>query len=226
MINKCTIETTKRNRVKGKNGPTRKEMKAYGIVDSNIPEKVIQAILSIANNYTGNDLGGDNYQISQHCDIKTTFTSSSTYSQILLQQLPCHLSSNKYSQIDEKNYLEWREDIKDIAIIKTYLNEKFKKPYRTRISVMEGGNELNYHIDTDTSVLCRIQIPVKISNSKFQWKIKEKEISLSMKRGNAYFINTGWLHRVINPGKSNRIVLIFGIDYYNIPYKETLLKIE
>ena len=44
-----------------------------------------------------------------------------------------------------------------------------------------------------------------------------------MKLGEAYFVNTGWLHRVINPSNNIRIVLIFGIDYNNLPNKESLL---
>ena len=88
---------------------------------------------------------------------------------------------------------------------------------------MHGGNELNYHIDTDTSVLCRVQIPVQTEGSLFQWKTKSDEVSLNMKLGEAYFVNTGWLHRVINPSNNIRIVLIFGIDYNNLPNKESLL---
>ena len=87
---------------------------------------------------------------------------------------------------------------------------------------MHGGNELNYHIDTDTSVLCRVQIPAQTTGSLFQWKTKTEEVSLEMQPGNAYFVNTGWLHRVINPTDDIRIVLLFGIDYNNLPNKEDL----
>ena len=44
-----------------------------------------------------------------------------------------------------------------------------------------------------------------------------------MKLGEAYFVNTGWLHRVINPTDSIRIVLLFGVDYKNISGKGELL---
>ncbi len=88
---------------------------------------------------------------------------------------------------------------------------------------MHGGKELNHHIDTDTSVLCRVQIPAETTGSLFQWKTKTEEVSLDMQLGEAYFVNTGWLHRVINPADSTRIVLIFGIDYDNISNKKELL---
>ena len=107
-------------------------------------------------------------------------------------------------------------------LIKEYLHSTFKTPYRARISVMHGGNELNYHIDTDTSVLCRVQIPVITEGSLFQWKTKKEQVDLDMKPGCAYFVNTGWLHRVINKSNNVRIVLIFGVDYANIPNKESI----
>jgi oxalate decarboxylase/phosphoglucose isomerase-like protein (cupin superfamily) len=183
-----------------------------------VPQEVLDEILEIANNYAGNDLGGDNYQISQHCDVKTAFTASETYSQILLQQL----DEGADNEVDETNYNNWRDDLSTSAIQK-YLSDTFKAPYRARISVMHGGNELNYHIDTDTSVLCRVQIPVQTKGSLFQWKTKKEEVSLDMQAGCTYFVNTGWLHRVTNDSDNTRIVLIFGVDYNNIPNKEQLL---
>ena len=72
-------------------------------------------------------------------------------------------------------------------------------------------------------MLCRVQIPVKTEGSLFQWKTKTEEVSLDMQQGHSYFVNTGWLHRVTNDSNNTRIVLIFGVDYDNIPNKETLL---
>ena len=217
MTERCLIKSSKRSRVKG-TGPRRHEMLTHGTVSSDVPQEVIDEILQIANTYNENDLRGDNYQISQHCDVDEAFTSSTTYRQILLQEL----NDDTDDEIDEKNYIRWRSDITTNRI-QEYLNHAFKTPYRARISVMHGGNELNYHIDTDTSVLCRVQIPVQTEGSLFQWKTKTDEVSLDMQLGKAYFVNTGWLHRVINSSNNIRIVLIFGVDYNNIPNKETLL---
>jgi len=215
MTSTCLIKTSRRSRVKG-TGPRRHELLTHGTVTNNVPQAVIDEILQIATSYTGNDLGGDNYQLSQHCDVKNVFTSSETYKQIVLQECTAE------NTIDETNYLHWRNDIRTTAI-ENYLTTVFVKPYRARISVMHGSNELNYHIDTDTSVLCRVQIPAQTTGSLFQWKTKTEEVSLDMKLGEAYFVNTGWLHRVINPTDSIRIVLLFGIEYENLPNKEELL---
>lgn len=215
MTKPCLIKNSRRSRVKG-TGPRRHEMLTHGTVANNVPQAVIDEILQIANSYTGNDLGGDNYQLSQHCDVKNVFTSSETYKQIILQECTSE------NTIDETNYMYWRNDISTTAI-ESYLTTAFVKPYRARISVMHGGNELNYHIDTDTSVLCRVQIPAQTTGSLFQWKTKTEEVSLDMQLGEAYFVNTGWLHRVINPTDSIRVVLLFGIDYENLPNKESLM---
>ena len=72
-------------------------------------------------------------------------------------------------------------------------------------------------------VLCRVQVPVQTKGSLFQWKTKSEEISLDMHKGKSYFVNTGWLHRVTNDSENIRIVLIFGVDYDNLPNKESLL---
>ncbi len=216
MADSCVIKATRKRRVSGNNGPRRHEMLTHGTVANNVPQAVIDEILHIATSYTGNDLGGDNYQLSQHCDVKNVFTSSETYKQIILQECTAE------DTIDETNYMHWRNDISTTAI-ENYLATAFVKPYRARISVMHGGNELNYHIDTDTSVLCRVQIPAQTTGSLFQWKTKTEEVSLTMKLGEAYFVNTGWLHRVINPTDSIRVVLLFGVDYKNISGKGELL---
>lgn len=216
MADSCVIKATRKRRVSGNNGPRRHEMLTHGTVANNVPQAVIDEILHIATSYTGNDLGGDNYQLSQHCDVKNVFTSSETYKQIILQECTAE------DTIDETNYMHWRNDISTTAI-ENYLTTAFVKPYRARISVMHGGNELNYHIDTDTSVLCRVQIPAQTTGSLFQWKTKTEEVSLTMKLGEAYFVNTGWLHRVINPTDSIRVVLLFGVDYENISGKGELL---
>lgn len=221
MTDKCIIKETRRSRVHGNNGPKRNQMVEFGTIANNVPQEVIDEIMHIAEHYQGDDLRGDNYQISQHCNVNEAFTASQTYKQILLQELKGD-EDGVLDEIDETNYVRWREDVK-VDAIKKYLHDNFTQPYRARISVMHGGNELNYHIDTDTSVLCRAQIAAKTEGSLFQWKTKKGEVELDMKPGEVYFVNTGWLHRVVNGSDNIRVVLIFGIDYDNIPEKENLL---
>lgn len=212
----CLIKATKRNRVVGHNGPRRNELKTFFMIDDNVPDGVINEIIHIVETYHNNDLGSDNYQISQHCDLTTAFQTTGGYRQLILQK--CNDTDDI---IDEKNYIYWRDDI-DCLNIKKYLLDTFGSCYRARISVMPPGHDLEWHIDTDTSVLCRAQI-VATPGSRFEFKTKTGEESNYMNDHHLYFINTGWTHRVINPTTSDRIVLIVGIDYDVIPNKEGLL---
>ena len=212
---KCLIEDTKKRRVIGTNGPRRHELKPFSNIDSSVPQTVVDEILSIASNYTENDLGGDSYQISQHCNLETAFKATGEYRQILLQQ------SEGNDIIDETGYSKWRTDI-DSFKIQEYFSKTFGKTYRARISVMPPGHDLNWHIDTDTSVLCRVQIAAQTEGSEFQFKTKEGKSKLIMKPGNAYFVNTGWTHRVINTDDYLRIVLIAGVMFDDIPNNDSI----
>jgi len=220
MADNCLIAKTKKRRVAGNNGPRRNQLTEYGIIATDVPQEVLDEIMSIATTYETNDLRGDNYQISQHCNVDDAFTSSLSYKQILLQQLADN-TNDEIDEVDETNYTKWRDDL-HCPNVQKYLETKFIKPYRTRISVMPPGNDLNWHIDTDTSVLCRAQIPVVTQGSKFQWKTKQGQSEVEMTTGNVYFVNTGWLHRVVNESENVRIVLIFGVDYDNIPDKQAI----
>lgn len=217
MDKNYAINISPRTRVLGKNGPRRHELTCFGTIDSSVPKHVIDKILELSNNYSQNDLGADNYQISQHCDLTTAFKANGNYRQILLQEI----ESGSQDVVEETNYTKWRNDI-DISFIREYLESKFTKVYRSRISIMPPGHELNWHIDTDTSVLCRLQIPAQSKNSEFQFRTRTNSYTLSMSPQNAYFINTGWLHRVVNNSNETRIVLIAGIAFDDIPNKETL----
>ena len=86
-------------------------MQTHGQVTDDKPT-VLDEILEIANNYTGNDLGGDNYQHPNTVMLKVHLLPSETYSQILLQQL----DEGADSEIDETNYNSWRDDLKTTAI--------------------------------------------------------------------------------------------------------------
>ena len=88
-------------------------MQTHGQVTDDVPQAVLDEILEIANNYTGNDLGGDTIiQIPNTVMLKVHLLPSETYSQILLQQL----DEGADSEIDETNYNSWRDDLKTTAI--------------------------------------------------------------------------------------------------------------
>lgn len=196
-MTKCLIEKTKRTRVVGSNGPRRHEMKTFAKIGE-VSDELVTTLNAIADARTGNDLGADNYNISQLCNVEEVFAPKSFYRQILLQEKNC-----KGDQVDEHVYTEYNEDV-SIPF--------FKQIYRLRISEMKGEREMNWHIDQDTSVICRAQLCLNDNDSVFQFKRKGKIEEFSMKPGEVWFINTGWNHRVVTNTKLRRSA-IFGFDY-------------
>jgi quercetin dioxygenase-like cupin family protein len=217
----CPIKSTQRQRVLSSHGPRRTEVTECVSVDNNVTPKFIDAIKNITNTYVADDLGGDLYKISKTCESVESFKgdADSNYRQIVLQKLP----EGKGVEMDETLYTEWRDDI-DCTEIKKYFDNLYGegKYYRARISVMAPGHELNWHIDTDTSILCRTQTIVQSFDSYFEAKNRQGVQSYKLEEGNTYFINQGWPHRVVNNDKW-RIVVIAGVYFKDIPGNEKVL---
>jgi hypothetical protein len=89
------------------------------------------------------------------------------------------------------------------------------------MSEMKGGHELNWHIDADTSVICRAQICLSAHDSVLEFKDKEGIHQLQMEVGDIYFINTGWQHRVVN-GDQLRRTAIFGFHFDDLKNNDLL----
>lgn len=217
----CPIKSTQRQRVLSSHGPRRTEVTECISVDNNVTPEFINAIKNITNTYVADDLGGDLYKISKTCESVESFKQGvdSNYRQIVLQKLP----DGKGVEMDETLYTEWRDDI-DCTEIKKYFDNLYGegKYYRARISVMAPGHELNWHIDTDTSILCRTQTIVQSFDSYFEAKNRQGVQSYKLEEGNTYFINQGWPHRVVNNDKW-RIVVIAGVYFKDIPGNERVL---
>lgn len=191
----CLIENTKRQRVRGA-GPRRDELVTFaklGVVSDDVVDKLNE----IADRRSGNDLGSDAYNISQHCDVNNVFIDTG-YRQILIQERQLDVDT-----ADEHLYTEYNEDV-NVPF--------FNQIYRLRISEMAPGHEMNWHIDTDTSVMCRAQICLNDNDSIFQFKRRGGIEQFTMKKGEMWFINTGWLHRVVSKDLIRRSA-IFGFDH-------------
>jgi len=83
------------------------------------------------------------------------------------------------------------------------------------MSEMQGDHELNWHIDADTSVICRAQICLSNSDSVLEFRDKKGIHKLVMQKGDVWFINTGWNHRVVN-GNNIRRSAILGFHYNDL----------
>jgi len=202
-----------RERVRGNNGPRRHEVVTFKKI-SDVPSSVIDEIRKIALNYQGNDLVDSRHPISVNSKIAQSFKSERGYKQILLQK---HTGDES---IEESQYTEWFDDLETKEIQK-FLTETFGKVFRARISITPPGEELPWHIDTDTSKMCRIQICVQDKESYFEFNVRGTETSNRMKEGELYFINTGWTHRIRNVSDSDRIVLLAGVYFNDVPDSES-----
>jgi hypothetical protein len=200
---KCLIEQTKRTRVRGE-GPRRHELPVFKKVGDLSP-LALEELKQILYDNQQNDIGGDNYGISQNCNYEEVFNVKDQYRQVLLQQKV----EGDESQVDEHAYVEW---VDPPLFTLMDLEKYFKHVYRFRLAEMQPGHELNWHIDADTSVICRAQICLEGMDSSLQFKTKDGEYKLTMFPGEIWFINTGWPHRAV-AGDTPKRSAIFGFDY-------------
>lgn len=196
-----------RKHVKGSAGPRRHELPTFTKLDYNVPERVMRQAREIAHGGAESDLGTENYKISMDCPV--TDMVPTDYKLVLLQtQAP------ESDQDGEVNYTEWKDGT---AEIRDYLESMFGTVYQTRITVTPPSGEITWHIDLNTSIICRVQIGVDMVNSEFQFKRRGEVESLWIADGETWFLNTGWRHRVLNHSATeSRIVIITEVLYEDL----------
>lgn len=204
-MTECLIQKSKRTRVGG-TGPRRNKLLTMCKL-GDAPIRVVDELNYILDTHSGNDIGGDNYGISQNCDYEDVFNVQDKYRQILLQKK----QESAEDDVNEYLYTKWDPSHSTRYTI-PFLNTLFKNVYRFRMSEMKGDHELNWHIDADTSVICRAQICLSNSDSVLEFRDKQGIHKLVMQKGDVWFINTGWNHRVVN-GDNIRRSAILGFHY-------------
>ncbi len=202
-------EKQKRTRVRG-SGPHRAELPNFKFLGQ-LPQTIIDEALELIQNYNGNDLGSDRYKISSACPLieKT----GEHYRQMLIQRCKAGLDPNQ-----EESYTEWIAEAQGTELKKILLKE-FPHLYRLRVAVLHPGEVLDWHIDTDTSVSCRVSISCNKVQSAFEISRRGEVESCFFKPGEIWFTNTGWNHRVKNNDEKPRINLIFGIKHEHLAAK-------
>jgi len=223
MADDCLIQQTKRSRVNG-SGPKRTELKTFYKIGS-MPKRVLKELNYILDTNTSNDIGGDDYAISQNCDYEEVFNVQDKYRQILLQktgELDPNVTNEYMYNIWDGNY-QLRYTRVELDKIFKRLRPSMPRIYRFRMSEMGDGHELNWHIDQDTSVICRAQICLNENDSVLEFKDRQGIHKLKMKPGEVWFINTGWNHRVV-AGNDIRRSAIFGFHFNDLIEKDILYK--
>jgi len=213
------LEAAKRTRVKG-TGPRRDKLVTYKRLGY-APPYVVKELNRILDTHTHNDIGGDNYNITNTTDYDKSFGISKTnnsYRQILLQK---NALIDKDS-VDEYTYNEWDAGY-NLRYTRPFLDKYFSNTVRFRLSEMVGHHEIKWHIDTDTSVACRAQICLGTNDSVFQFKDRSGIHELKMRPGEMWFINTGWNHRVIS-GTTLRRTAVFSFHFDDVIEKTILYK--
>jgi hypothetical protein len=200
------IPQTKRSRVRG-TGPRRDKLPVFKKI-GDLSELAVEELKQILYDNQQNDLGADYYGISQNVNPEL-FNFSDKYRQVLLQR-----KADDYDgpDVSEYAYTEW---VDPPLFTMLDLEKYFKNIYRFRLAEMYPGHELNWHIDSDTSVICRAQICLEYSDSTLEFKTREGEYRLTMLPGEIWFINTGWSHRAVSCDKPKRSA-IFGFHYEDL----------
>jgi hypothetical protein len=124
------------------------------------------------------------------------------------------LALDKNSVLNESTYTEKTDTYKKYAHIFDKVLSKFKgSPTRIRLVRLSAGTNIIPHIDYDPSYAVRIIIPI-IADSEcvnLFW-VKNKVESVSLEPGNAYFLNTGYKHAVMNFSKHDRYTFMISIN--------------
>ena len=123
------------------------------------------------------------------------------------------LAFDNNSVLNEATYTEKTETYKRFANIFDKIVEQFKgSPTRIRLVKMTAGSNILPHIDYDPSYAVRVIIPIISDNECVNvfW-VKNKVETVSLLPGNAYFLNTGYKHAVMNFSKHDRYTFMISV---------------
>lgn len=123
------------------------------------------------------------------------------------------LSTEIGNPLNENEYNETTDYYKRYKELFDTILEKFKgKPTRVRLVKLQSGTSIAPHIDYDPSYAVRIIIPIIADDHCVNvfW-VKNKVESTVFKPGNAYFLNTGFKHAVMNFSKNDRYTFMVSV---------------
>jgi hypothetical protein len=84
---------------------------------------------------------------------------------------------------------------------------------RVRITKLAPGKNIPFHVDYDVSYAVRCIVPIYGDNQVINlFKRDGKLEAYNLENGNAYFLNIGYPHAVINMSNNPRIALMFSLD--------------
>jgi len=213
-------------RTKGNAGPDRKYLPNWQLLYYLPNFAIIQEeLLNIINSYNETDDISDisKYPIATPGLVKLANMRPIGYKGIILQWAS---KANEENILDETPYTEWNDRAKKAIHFKNFMNKCFPNAYRVRLACLPPRSELSWHIDTNTSVACRCQIPIthptSTNGSTFEIKRNNKHEKAQFPLSSVYFINAGYPHRVVNNTDIERWVVNFSIPFSDIKQKVEL----
>lgn len=125
-----------------------------------------------------------------------------------------NISQSGSSTLDESTYTNKTEVYERYAELFDTIFAKFKgKPTRIRLVKLAAGSIITPHIDYDPSYAVRVIIPIIADQEcvNIFW-VKNNIESVAFVTGNAYFLNTGYKHAVVNMSKNDRYTLLVSVN--------------
>ena len=84
---------------------------------------------------------------------------------------------------------------------------------RIRITKLAAGKIIPFHVDYDVSYAVRCIVPIYGDNNTVNLFKRDGELeAYNLTCGNAYFLNIGYPHAVVNISDKPRIALMFSLD--------------
>jgi len=84
---------------------------------------------------------------------------------------------------------------------------------RVRITKLAPGKTIPFHVDYDVSYAVRVICPIYGGKNVINLFRRNGELeAYNLEDGNAYFLNIGYPHAVVNMSDSPRIALMFSLD--------------
>ena len=84
---------------------------------------------------------------------------------------------------------------------------------RVRITKLAPGKNIPFHVDYDVNYAVRCICPIYGDTNVINlWRRDGETEAYNLQNGNAYFLNIGYPHAVVNMSKHARIALMFSLD--------------
>lgn len=93
------------------------------------------------------------------------------------------------------------------------ITDQCKSPAsRVRITKLDAGKEIPFHVDYDFNYAVRCIVPIYSENVINYFKRDGEIEEYEMEPGKAYFLNIAYPHSVVNKSDKPRIALMFSLD--------------